>query len=164
MQMSEIRTLREEVEDFLYEEAALLDEWRLDEWLGLFTEEARYVVPTTDLPDGDPRRDLVFIDDDIGRLRARVVRLNDRRAHREYPSSRTRRFISNVRVKQTDGNDLSVSANALVYRFRNGEGDPYVGRYEYKLSRVDGMLKIRYRKAVLDQEALSWHGALSIIF
>ena len=164
MQISEKRTLREEVEDFLYEEAALLDEWRLDEWLELFTEEARYLVPTTDLPEGDPKQDMVFIDDDIVRLRARVVRLNSRHAHREYPSSRTRRFISNVRVKETDGDELAVRANALVYRFRSGKGDPYVGRYEYKLSRVDKKLKIRYRMAVLDQETLSWHGAVSIIF
>ena len=95
--------LRLEVEDFLYREAALLDEWRLDEWLTLFTEDTRYVVPTTDLPDGDPSENLVFIDDDIVRLRARVVRLNSRHAHREYPWSRTRRFISNVRVTETTG-------------------------------------------------------------
>ena len=91
------------------------------------------------------------------------MRLNSRHAHREYPSSRTRRFISNVRVKETDGNDLSVSANALVYRFRSGEEDPYVCRFEYKLNRVDGELKISYRRAVLDMEALSSHGAVSII-
>ena len=164
MQISETRTLREEVEDFLYEEAELLDEWRLDDWAALFTEDARYVVPTTDLPEADPRQDMVFIDDDIVRLRARVKRLNSRHAHREYPWSRTRRFISNVRVKKTDGNNLTVTANALVYRFRSGEGDPYVGHYEYKLKRLDGGLKINYRRAVLDLEALSWHGAVSIIF
>ena len=164
MQASETRTLREEVEDFLYEEAAMLDDWRLDDWVALFTEDARYVVPTTDLPDGDPRQDLVFIDDDITRLRARVVRLNSRHAHREYPWSRTRRFTSNVRIKESGDNEISVTANALVYRFRNGEGDPYVGQYEYKLKREDGRLKISYRRAVLDLEALSWHGAVSIIF
>jgi len=164
MQIADTRTLREEVEDFLYEEAALLDEWRLDEWVALFTEDARYVVPTTDLPDSDPRQDMVFIDDDIVRLRARVVRLNSRHAHREYPSSRTRRFISNVRVTENGGNELTVKANALVYRFRNGEGDPYVGRYEYTLMRVDEGFKINFRRAVLDLEALSWHGAVSIIF
>ena len=91
-------TLREQVEDFLFREAALLDDWLLDDWVDLFTQDARYVVPTTDLPEGDPKRDLVFIDDDITRLRARAVRLNSRHAHREYPWSRTRRFISNVRV------------------------------------------------------------------
>ena len=65
-------TLRQLVEDFLFREATLLDEWRLDDWSELFTEDSRYVVPTTDLPEGDPERDLVFIDDDIFRLRARV--------------------------------------------------------------------------------------------
>ena len=44
-------TLREQVEDFLFKEAALLDEWRLDDWVDLFTEDGRYVVPTTDLPE-----------------------------------------------------------------------------------------------------------------
>ena len=157
-------TLRELVEDFLFKEAALLDEWRLDDWVNLFTEDARYVVPTTDLPDGDPKRDLVFIDDDIARLRARAVRLNSRHAHREYPWSRTRRFVSNVRVEETNDGELSVTSNVLVYRFRNGEGAPYVGSIDYVLRRDDGDLKIAYRRAVLDLEALAWHGAVSIIF
>ena len=157
-------TLRELVEDFLFKEAALLDEWRLDDWVGLFTEDARYVVPTTDLPEGDPRRDLVLIDDDITRLRARAVRLNSRHAHREYPWSRTRRFVSNVRVEEANDGELAVAANVMVYRFRNGEGAPYVGSIDYILRRDAGDLKIAYRRAVLDLEALSWHGAVSIIF
>ena len=157
-------TLREQVEDFLFREAELLDDWRLDDWVGLFTEDARYVVPTTDLPEGDPQRDLVFIDDDITRLRARAVRLNSRHAHREYPWSRTRRFVSNVRVQETNDGELAVSANVMVYRFRSGEGAPYVGSIDYILRRHGGDLKIAYRRAVLDLEALSWHGAVSIIF
>ena len=164
MRISQTRSLREEVEDFLYEEAALLDEWRLDEWAALFTEDARYVVPTTDLPEGDPTQDLVFIDDDIVRIRARVKRLNSRHAHREYPWSRTRRFISNVRVRQANDGDLAVNANALVYRFRSGEVAPYVGRYEYTLTRVDGGFRISHRRATLDHESLTEHGAVSIIF
>ncbi len=155
---------RELVEDFLFREAELLDDWRLDEWVGLFTEDGRYVVPTTDLPDGDPKRDLVFIDDDITRLRARAARLNSRHAHREYPWSRTRRFVGNVRVAETGAGELSVTANVMVYRFRSGEGAPYVGSVHYILRRVGGNLRIAYRRAVLDMEALSAHGAVSIIF
>lgn len=164
MQKSETHSLREEVEDFLYEEAEMLDEWRLDEWAALFTEDARYVVPTTDLPEGDPDQDLVFINDDIVRLRARVKRLNSRHAHREFPRSRTRRFISNVRVRQVGDAELEVTANAQVYRFRSGEAGPFVGHYRYVLKQVDGGLKIRYRRAVLDEEAITRHGSLSIIF
>ena len=36
------------------------------------------LVPTTDLPDGDPKKELVFIDDDIIRLQAQVERLKSR--------------------------------------------------------------------------------------
>ena len=41
---------RADVEDFLFAEAELLDEWRLPEWLELFTEDAIYYVPSTDVP------------------------------------------------------------------------------------------------------------------
>ena len=164
MTIPENPTLREIVEDFLFKEAELLGDWRLDDWAALFTEDARYVVPTTDLPGGDPTRDLVFIDDNIIRLRARVNRLNSRHAHREYPWLRTRRFVSNVRVEETTDGELSVASNVLVYRFRSGEGAPYVGSVNYILRRDGGSFKIAYRRAVLDLEALSWHGAVSIIF
>jgi 3-phenylpropionate/cinnamic acid dioxygenase small subunit len=52
--------LEREVEDFIVCEAALLDEWRLDEWLSLFTEDARYMVPSTELPAGDPKETLAI--------------------------------------------------------------------------------------------------------
>ena len=158
-----VPSLREEVEDFLYQEAALLDEWRLDEWLGLFTVDARYVVPTTDLPEGDPKKELVFIDDDMVRLRARVERLKSRHGHREYPWSRTRRLITNVRIKTLAEPNIFVTSSFLVYRFRMGEASPYVGCYEHRLKRVDRELKIHYKRTVLDMEALREHGAVSII-
>ena len=37
-----------EIERFLVDEAALLDEWRLEEWLALFAEDGRYLVPSLD--------------------------------------------------------------------------------------------------------------------
>jgi len=156
--------LRDHVEAFLFREAALLDAWDLDAWVDLFTEDARYVVPTTDLPEGDPGQDLVFIDDDITRLRARAARLTGASAHRENPRSRTRRFVSNVRVEDKGEGELSVSANVLVYRFRGGEAAPYVGAIDYILRPEGEDLKIAHRRAVLDLESLSWHGAVSIIF
>src|SRR2546425_3537112 len=60
---------RQEVEDFLYKEGYLLDEWQLDEWLSLFTPDAQYVVPTNDLPEADPENDLVYIDHDSDQYR-----------------------------------------------------------------------------------------------
>src|ERR1043166_591701 len=84
--------LQREVEDFIVHEAAMLDEWRLNDWLELFTEDARYVVPATDAPAADPKETLAIINDDMARLRGRVERLKRRHAHREFPWSRTRRL------------------------------------------------------------------------
>ena len=153
--------MRQLVEDFLYAEAELLDNWQLDEWLDLFTDGCRYVVPSTDLPTGDPDRDVVLIDDNREMLDARVERLKSRFAYREYPWSRTRRLITNVRVREV-GDDLHVSANFAVHRFRHGAAT-YVGSYEYVLVRRGDDLRIRLRRAVLDNEVLDEHGAVSII-
>jgi p-cumate 2,3-dioxygenase subunit beta len=156
--------LRLAVEHFLFEEAAHLDNWRLDDWLAMFTADARYVVPTTDLPDGDPKVDVMFIDDDMNRLHGRVNRLKSRFAHREYPWSRTRRLITNIRVTRITAEEVDLEASFAVYRGRAGTIAPYIGRYRYTLLREDGgTFRIRHRRAELDLERLSDHGAVSII-
>ncbi len=154
---------RQAIEDFLYEEAALLDEWRLDEWLELLTEDATYEVPSTDTPDGDPQNTLFLIADDKTRIRSRVAQLLGKSAWAENPPSRTRRMISNVRVRQVEGEAIHVTANFAVYRLRFEQMDTYVGRYEYTLVQRDGRLKIRARRAILDLEALRPHGKVSFI-
>jgi p-cumate 2,3-dioxygenase subunit beta len=154
---------RQAVEDFLYDEAALLDEWRLEEWLELLTEDATYEVPSTDTPDGDPQNTLSLIADDKTRIRSRVSQLLGKSAWAENPPSRTRRMISNVRIRQVEGEAIYVTANFVVYRLRFEQTDTYIGRYEYTLVRRDGRLKIRTRKAILDLEALRPHGKVSFI-
>ena len=158
-------TTREQVEDFLYAEAALLDEWRLDEWLALFDQElGLYHMPTTDHPDGDPNTDLFLIADDMPKLRSRVEQLLSGLTWAENPRSRTRHMVSNVRILGRDGDVLSVTANFVVYRMRFQNIDPYIGTYHYKLiPRGDGAFTIRERRVVLDLEALRPHGKVSFI-
>ena len=88
---------RAQIEDFLYHEAALLDDWKLDEWETLLTDDATYYVPPNDKLDSDHRSTLFIIADDRERIRQRIIRINDPNCHAEYPQSRTRRLISNVR-------------------------------------------------------------------
>ncbi len=155
---------RAEIEDFLFREAALLDEWRLEEWLELLTEDATYRVPPNDAPDGDPADTLFIIADDIARIRGRVKRLSSPEAHAEHPRSRTRRMISNVRITGRDGAYLDVAANFVVYRFRRDQRiGEYVGRYTYRLRVDDEALRIAERRAVLDSEELGGLGSISFI-
>jgi len=151
---------RQEAEDFLYHEAALLDAWKLDEWLELLTEDAHYLVPSNDAPEGDPKATLYTIADDIARIRGRVKRLKSPQAHAEFPHSRTRRMITNVRVV----GELEVEANFAVHRFRRNEQvAQFVGRYRYTLQRVEGALRIARREAILDAQELGSLGAVSFI-
>jgi p-cumate 2,3-dioxygenase beta subunit len=151
------------VSDFLVEEARLLDEWLLEEWLALFTDDATYVVPGTDDPGADPKRALVLVDDDRTRLGWRVKRLLGGHAHREFPWSRTRRIVSNVRVEREAEGVLRAFASFVVWRFRHGHADPFVGRAEYRLVEQNGMLRIAGKRAMLDHESLSPNGALSVL-
>jgi p-cumate 2,3-dioxygenase subunit beta len=154
---------RSEVEDFLYLEAELLDAWELDDWLGLYTADARYVVPCTNDPAGDPSRDLVLIDDNRLRMQARVERLNSRKAHREYPHSNTRHLVTNVRLRPVEGGELPVRASFTVWRFRGGRETSYVGGYEYRLILDGEALKIRSKRVVLDMTALRPASDVAII-
>ena len=158
------KVTREAVEDFLYHEAALLDEWRLDDWFALLTEDARYQVPSNDRPDADPANTLFTIADDINRIRGRITRLKDKNAHAEYPRSRTRRIIGNVRIVARSAKELKVEANFLVCRFRRDANiREYVGHYRYMLRLEGGRLRIARREAILDAIELGSMGLVSFI-
>jgi len=162
--MNKQTVFRSRIEDFLYHEATLLDEWRLDEWLELLTEDVIYEVPSTDAPNSEAKSALFLIADDATRIRARVKRLNDTQAHAEFPRSRTRRLITNVQITDRTTNELLVTANFTVYRYRrNSSLRQYVGRYFYKLRLVDEQLRICERRAILDPTELGMLGAVSFI-
>jgi len=154
---------RQQVEDFLFEEAALLDEWRLDEWLALFEKDATYEVPTTDRPNEDPHRSQYYVWDDYELLTARVKRLKSKHAHAENPHSRTRRLVTNVRLADTSDSTLDVRAAFLIYKIRDGNVDQFVGRYEHTLAANGDGLRFRKRRAVLELEVLRPGGRLSFI-
>lgn len=155
---------RSEVEEFLYREAALLDRWQLDEWLALFTDDAIYHVPTIGTAaETGPENTLFYIADDRARLRERVLRLQKKGAHVEWPRSRTRHMVTNVLIDERDENELQVSAAFAVHRFKNAAADLYVGSYRYRLAIVEGGMRIREKRSMLDMDALRPHGRVSIL-
>ncbi len=155
---------RGEIEDFLYHEADLLDRWKLDDWLKLLTDDASYYVPPNDKPDADHRYTLFTVADDIVRLRERIIRLKDPNCHAEFPPSRTRRMISNVRIDGIDGDLVEVSANFAIFRHRRNEPvRQFVGRYRHKLKLTDEGLKFYERRAILDAEELGPMGSVSFL-
>jgi p-cumate 2,3-dioxygenase subunit beta len=155
---------RQDVEEFLFREAALLDAWKLNEWLALFTDDALYQVPTTDLPrDASPDTSLFFIADDRFRLSERVLRLGKRGAHAEFPHSRTRHMVTNVLIDERIGDELIVNSAFAVHRFKAGTADLYVGSYRHRLVVSDSGLLIREKRCILDTDVLRPQGRISIL-
>lgn len=159
---------RAEAEDLLFLEADLLDQWKLDEWLALYTDDSAYLVPSTDLPPGaDAAKTLFYIADDHARMVQRVVRLQKKTAHSEWPRSRTRHLVSNVRVgapvATTAGDETPVSAAFVTFRSKNGVTDTFMGRALYRFKHVNGAWRIREKRCELDLDGLRPHGRVSIL-
>ncbi len=154
---------RVEIEDFLFQEAALLDEWRIEEWFGLFADGATYEVPPTGEPDdADPATSLFYIADDYVRLRERVTRLTKKEAHSEFPRSRLRHVIANVRVTAVTDGVADVTCNFITYRAKRGVVDTYYGQHFYRIDCSTSPWKIKSKRSVLDMDQL-YPGKLSII-
>lgn len=160
---SAMNELRTEVENFLYEEAELLDSWRLNEWVELFTDDAISHVPALDDPNRDPAQSVFLVADDLVRIRSRARQLLGETAWAENPRSQTRRLITNVRIAAVEGDAVRVTANFLVHRCRMERISTFVGQYQYKLVRHGASFKIAERKAILAQDTLRAQGIMSII-
>jgi p-cumate 2,3-dioxygenase subunit beta len=164
--MNETLLLRLEAEDFLYREAALLDEWNLKEWLKLFAPDARYEIAPTGDPEAsrlDPAESLFLVSDDRERLEQRVIRLQKPSAHAEYPHSRVRHIYSNIRVLGTSGAEIEVAANFVTFRTKRSLTATYMGSHKYQLVRNGDDFLIRLKRAVLDLDSLVPQGKVSLI-
>lgn len=155
---------RADAEDFLYREARLLDDWKLEEWAALFTDDGEYLIPPMDEPDGDPSQCLFLVYDDRHRLGERAKRLLKRQAHAEFPHARLCRIVSNVTVDPGADGLVQVRCNFVLYRSRSGGTEVFPGHSIYDLRIQDSQpARIRRKRAVIDTDSLRIQKRVSII-
>ena len=123
---------RQQVEQFIYTEAQLMDEHRYDEWLTLWTDDALYWVPSG-RDEIDPKREISLIYDDRVRLQVRIARLKSGFAHAQEPKSRMRRVISNIIVEETENGEIVAYSNFMLAELRRGKQDIFAGRTMHRL-------------------------------
>jgi 3-phenylpropionate/cinnamic acid dioxygenase small subunit len=148
---------RSDAEDFLYKEARLLDENRLQEWRDLMTDDVIYWVPLND-DDSDPRNHLSVVWDDKDYLNGRIWRiLESGLNHTQDPPSRMIRFVSNVEVEGAQRDDeVTLHSCLWLATFKSGaqrvDGVKpvyYAARQQHRLRQVDGRWLIAYKKVSL---------------
>jgi 3-phenylpropionate/cinnamic acid dioxygenase small subunit len=154
------RVDRAVVEEFLIQEAQLLDDRKFEEWLALFTDDALYTIPAG----SDGRGDGVFVvSEDRRGLEERVWRLRHPAMHAQIPPSETVHLVSNVQlaVSNSDadssastGTSQRVLSNFIVYEVRVGEQRSFAGRYEHVLRHGKDGWRIAFKKVSLVNRTL----------
>jgi 3-phenylpropionate/cinnamic acid dioxygenase small subunit len=137
-----------EIEQFVYREARMQDEYDLDAWEALWTDDGVYWVPANG-SEIDPEKEMSIIYDNRSRIALRIKQLKTGRRHSQEPRSQLRRIVSNVEVLGEDDDGIRVGANAMVFE-SNLRGDTvWAARNEYLLRRVDGALRMARKKVDL---------------
>lgn len=152
MEPDDRHRLRLDAEELLYREAWCLDERRWDDWLALYTEDARFWMPAwaneTELT-SDPELELalMYMPDRTG-LEDRIYRIRTRDSYASTPMPRSCHVVGNVLVLQSHENgEIDVGASWTVHLYHQHKGGRvHGGRYEYRLRRVDQHWKIASKK------------------
>lgn len=144
-----------DVEQLLYHEAHLLDSGGFHEWLELLAPDLRYWAPVrADVhrkqeKESEARR-LPLFDETKASLTLRISRLDTGLAWVENPTTRTRRFVTNVTAEKEANGLLLVRSNLLLFRSRSFTDETIlVGCREDKWSSSDKWL-LSERKILID--------------
>ena len=153
--------LRAQMEDFLYEEALMLDEKRYADWVDLFTEDAIYWVPANTF-DNDPTNHVSLMYDNHYRLKERLARMQHPYFWTQDPPSRTSRLVGNVRVLETEAGQVLVESRFQMLELRR-KTRHFAGTCHHRLVRSNGGWKIR-RKTVYLVNNNEPHMSLTFMF
>jgi len=148
--MADIEVTRQDLIDFVVNEAHLLDTRRYEAWIALFTDDAFYWVPLVpDQEDGLNHTSHLYEDKLLRDLR--IERLKSPRAFSQQPPSRCHHLLQVPVVEQFD-----AEANRYVVRtefhYTESQGDElqfYVGTFFHHLTVQDGALRMTLKRVNL---------------
>jgi 3-phenylpropionate/cinnamic acid dioxygenase small subunit len=151
-----------QVLEFLYEEACMLDEIRLKDWSQTLAQDLVYGAPLRETRPMTQQaasvvRTMQHYHDDYRSMMGRIMRLTGKSAWAEDPPSRTRRLVTNVRVEATDKPDeFKVRSYLLITRSRfNFDDFDLISGERHDVLRQSGeSFKLARREIILDQAVL----------
>jgi benzoate/toluate 1,2-dioxygenase beta subunit len=137
-------------EDFLIQEASLLDARRFRDWMGLFAEDGTYWVPAA--PDQEsPFDQASLFYDDRELMKTRIERLEHPRIHVQTPPSRTAHLVGNVVIEQqgTGDGEYVVGSTVIMVEYRDEAQRIFAGRQRHRLRRDGGSFRIVQKRVDL---------------
>ncbi|MCM2563163.1 aromatic-ring-hydroxylating dioxygenase subunit beta [Lutimaribacter sp. EGI FJ00015] len=141
---------RDDLVDFVYAEARMLDEGRYDEWLELWLPDGHYWMPL-DWKQTDPLHVTSFLFEDMFMLKLRVERLNGARTFSQKPKSRCHHVIQRPFVDEMNDEAGRYVTNTNMHYVETRQDEQFLlaltATHELKL--VDGRLRIANKRVDL---------------
>ncbi len=147
----------EDVRQFLFREARLLDDKDWDGWLACYTPDAEFWMPSWDDDEtlvADPQTEISLIYyAHRGGLEDRVFRIQtDRSSATSLPEPRTSHNISNVEIVEQTGETCRLRFNWVTFSFRYKTVDTYFGSSFYTLDTTGDTPTIKNKKVILKND------------
>ena len=105
---------RDDIVEFIYAEARMLDEGRFSEWLDLWLPDGLYWMPL-DYKQSDPNLMTSLLHEDDFMRRLRVERLNGERTFSQKPKSRCHHVIQRPFVDKFDADAGEFETNTAMH-------------------------------------------------
>lgn len=140
----------EDLVAFVIREARMLDEWRLEEWLELFTEDSIYWMPLEPNQTEEKLTTSLLYEDKL-LLTVRVRRLTGEFTFSQQPPSRGHHLLQRPTVDSMDetGNEFIVHTPFQFIEARGDAKEIYAGWARHTLTVEDDTLKIRMKRVEL---------------
>ena len=147
------------VQQFLFHEARLLDERRLQEWLSLYAEDAEYWVPYA-WGQKSPKDHVSLYYETKALLGMRIDRLERELSPLDTPRARTNHYLTNVSV-----DDDEARAYLLFVEYRREEQRWFAARCAWRLRpHGDSFLIAAKRVDLLNADQDSGHLRFAVPF
>ena len=136
--------------DFVYREARLIDQHRFEEWLELFAEDGKYWMPL-EWGQTDARLTASLMYEDKLLLAIRVERLKGNRTFSQKPKSRCHHVLQHPQIDERDeaGNHYVLWTPMHYVETRLDEQTLYAAWATHRLAVEDGRLKIKLKRVDL---------------
>ena len=137
------------VEQFLYRQAELLDEKRIEEWMALFADDGWYWMPAeADQVEGDGEPNIFW--EDQGLMLMRNARNTHPRAHSQAPHNRLNHVVSNVIIESENGDgDIIVRSRFHCEEYFRYQIRAFSGKYRHLLKKTDDGYRIALQRVDL---------------
>ena len=141
---------RDDLIDFVYDEAYMLDEGHFEEWLDLWAPDSYYWMPL-EYKQTDPKLVTSLLYEDAFLRTMRVKRLTGARTFSQKPRSRCSHVLNRPRIVSMDRDKGAFVTHTAFHYVETRMDDQFMlaatARHELQL--IDGALKINLKRVDL---------------